>query len=102
MAIFSESFRDKFRYIWNEYDEILIVLGVLIIFIIELLIIVAVGTSVMESTANGGIIIDKFITKGSLYFMVMTERNGETEYLKINVRPEKYYTTNIGEVYERK
>ena len=101
MAIFSEDFKDKLRDIWDDYDIFIIILGVLIIFLIGCIIICLAHTSAKETRADGGLIIDKFITEGWYYFMVLSDKDGETDYVKVGVKPERYYTTNIGETYNK-
>ena len=99
MAVFSKKFQSKLEDWWDMYD-IFIYAVAIVIAVIGITIFLC--TVVIEIRADGGIIIDKFITNGSLYFMVMLDKDGKTEYIKVNVKPEKYYTTDIGEVYERK
>lgn len=101
MAVFSEDFKYKLREIWDDYDVFFIILIMLVVFLVGLLIIISVHTSVVETKADGGLIVDKFITEGWYYFMVLTDKDGENKYTRVGVRPERYYTTQIGEIYSK-
>lgn len=101
MAVFSEDFKDKLKEIWYDYDVFFIFLIILIVFLAGMLIMVSIHSSVIETKADGGLIIDKFITEGHYYFMVLIDKNEENEYERIGVRPERYYTTQIGDIYNK-
>lgn len=101
MAIFSEDFRDKLRYFWEDYDIFFIILGVIAAFLIVTIIIACITDAVTETKADGGLIIDKFISEGCFHLMVLVEKDGEPIYVKVEIKAEEYYNTKIGDIYNK-
>lgn len=101
MAIFSEDFKNRFRNFWEEYDIFFIILGVIAVIIVVCLIFSLIADAVIETKADGGLIIDKFITEGCFYLMVLAEKDGEPIYVKVGIKPEEYYNVTIGGIYNK-
>ena len=101
MAIFSEDFKDRFRDFWEEYDIFFIILGMIAVFIVICIIVGLIAEAVTETKADGGLIIDKFITEGYFYLMVRAEKDGEPIYVKVGIKAEEYYNVSIGGIYNK-
>lgn len=101
MAVFSEDFKNRFRDFWEDYDIFFIILGVIAVIIVVSLIICLIADAVTETKADGGLIIDKFISEGCFYLMVCAEKDGEPIYVKVGIKAEEYYNVTIGDIYNK-